>query len=403
MVQRNPNYAKLRAGYLFPEIAKRRRALQEKNPDAKIISLGIGDTPGPLTPQITAALVKIAQGMGTPEGYTGYLDDGLPKLRELLNKRFYNSEFSLDEIFVSDGAKPDIGRLQAMFGPEVSIAVQDPAYPVYVDSAVMVGQTGSYNETNQGFDGIVYMPCNPENNFFPDLSKVPRTDLIYFCSPNNPTGAVATRAQLTELVRFAAKNKSIIIFDAAYAMFIKDESLPKTIFEIPGAKEVALEVNSYSKIAGFTGVRLGWTVVPKELKFEDGTAVLKDWSRVMSTLFNGASNIVQMSGITVLEEPCWSEAKQLIAGFMDNAKLIKSTLQSLGLEVYAGDNAPYVWAKIPGRTSWETFDHILNKAHVVCTPGSGFGAAGEGFVRFSAFNLKPRVEEALARLKEVLK
>lgn len=402
MVKRNKNFAKLRAGYLFPEIGKRRREFQANNPEAKIISLGIGDTPGPLTPKITESLVASAKGMGTKEGYTGYLDDGLPKLRELINKRFYNGNFSDEEIFVSDGAKPDTGRLQAMFGSECSLAVQNPAYPVYVDSAVMTGQTGEFNDETSQFNGISYLSCTPENNFFPDFKNAEKTDLIYFCSPNNPTGAVATKEQLKELVDFAKANNSIIIFDAAYSAFIKDTSLPTSIFEIEGSKEVAIEVNSFSKLAGFTGVRLGWSVVPKELKFDDGTPVIKDWGRMMGTCFNGASNIVQMAGIGVLEDTGWQEAQNLVSSFLDNAQLIKVALEEKGLEVYAGENAPYVWAKIPGKTSWESFDHILNNAHVVCTPGSGFGSAGEGFVRFSAFGDRANIEEAIQRLKKVL-
>ena len=402
MVKRNESFAKLRAGYLFPEIGKRRREFQAKNPDAKIISLGIGDTPGPLKPLVTESLINASKLAGTAEGYIGYLDDGLPELREQINKRFYNGMFSIDEIFTSDGAKPDTGRLQAMFASNCTVAVQDPAYPVYVDTSVMTGKTGEFNEKTGQFNGITYLKCTPENNFFPDFKSAPRTDLIFFCSPNNPTGAVATKDQLKELVAFAKKNNSIIIFDAAYSCFITDPSLPKTIFEIEGAKEVALEINSFSKIAGFTGIRLGWVTVPKELKYEDGTPVIKDWSRISTTFFNGTSNIVMRGGIKVLEDDGWAEVQELIGGFLENAKLIRTALEEKGLEVYAGDNAPYVWAKIPGKTSWESFDHILNTAHVVCTPGSGFGQAGEGFVRFSAFGHRKNVLEAIQRLKEVL-
>lgn len=402
MPKRNPNIAKLPGGYLFPEIAKRKNAFQAENPDAKIISLGIGDTPGPLPPAITKGLTDAAAGMGTKAGYSGYPGHGIDELRELINQRFYNNQFSLDEIMISDGAKCDCGRLQVLFGAETKIAVQDPAYPVYVDTAVMMGQTGNYNQQRENFDSIIYLPCNPENNFFPDLSPAKDADLIFFCSPNNPTGATATKEQLQELVDFAKANGSLILFDAAYSTYIQDDSLPTTIFEIPGAKDVALEMNSFSKFASFTGVRLGWTIVPKELKFSGGEPVLNDWKRVVNTFYNGNSHIVQVGGIDVLKEAGWKESQEMVALFLENAKLIKSTLQSKGIETYAGENAPYIWARIPGKKSWEAFDYILENAHIVCTPGAGFGASGEGFVRFSAFGDRKDIEEATARLEKCL-
>ncbi|MCA9440475.1 MAG: LL-diaminopimelate aminotransferase, partial [Candidatus Omnitrophica bacterium] len=271
MVQRNPNMAKLRAGYLFPEIGRRRRAVVEQNPDAKIISLGIGDTTEPLAPNITSGLVKACQGMGSLEGYSGYgAEQGMADLREKIAEVLYGGIVKPEEVYVSDGAKCDTGRLQVLFGKEATVAVQDPSYPVYVDGSVILGQTGGYNEEAGQFDGIEYMRCDASNDFFPDLANLKRTDLIYFCSPNNPTGAVSTKAQLKELIEFAKKNKSILIFDAAYSAYIEDPDLPRSIFEIEGAREVALEINSFSKMAGFTGVRLGWTVVPQELQFEDG-------------------------------------------------------------------------------------------------------------------------------------
>jgi LL-diaminopimelate aminotransferase len=323
----------------------------------------------------------------------------MTKLRNMIAQNFYNGQVQGDEVFISDGAKCDIGRLQAMFGNKVSIAVQDPSYPVYVDGSVIAGVTGSFNSEKGHFDDIVYMACRPENDFFPDLQSLPATDLIYFCSPNNPTGAVATEKQLAELVEFARKNRSIIIFDAAYSEYISDESLPKTIFAIPGAREVAIEVNSFSKPVGFTGVRLGWTVVPAELKFDDGTPVHNDWNRFMGTVFNGASNIAQFGGMAALEEEGRQEMHKLIAMYMRNAAIIKEALEEKGITTYGGANAPYVWAHFPGRKSWDVFSEILEKCHIVTTPGAGFGPAGEGFVRFSAFGHRTDFLEAVKRLE----
>jgi LL-diaminopimelate aminotransferase len=407
MIKRNPNIAKLPAGYLFPEIGRRRRALLEQRPDAKIISLGIGNTTEPLTPHIVEGLRAAALKLGTVEGYSGYDDDPkgqalLQNLKSKISEKWYHGRISPEEIYISDGAKCDCGRLQVLFGAEVSIAVQDPAYPVYVDGSVMLGATGTHNKDRGQFDGIVYLPCTPANSFFPDLSSLPQTDLIYFCSPNNPTGAVSTREQLQELVRFAGRNGSIIIFDAAYAAFIHDNRLPRSIFEIEGSRAVALEVNSFSKPIGFTGVRLGWTVVPRELVFHDGTPVGKDWSRVTSTLFNGASNIAQYGALAALDDEGLSEMNQTVDYYMENARIIKEGLASLGLASYGGVNSPYVWAEFPGRPSWDVFTEILEKAYVVTTPGSGFGPSGEGFIRFSAFGHRADVVEAVRRLKENL-
>jgi len=402
MVKRNPNLTKLQAGYLFPEIARRRRKVAADNPDKKIISLGIGNTTEALLPYITKSLEKASHDLGTKEGYTGYGDEqGLTALREKIAEVFYKGNIKPDEVFISDGAKCDCGRLQVMFGSHVTIAVQDPAYPVYVDGSVILGATGNYNQKKALFDNIVYMPCTPENNFFPDLSKVPRTDLIYFCSPNNPTGAVATKEQLTKLVAFAKKNKSIIIFDSAYAEFISDPKLPKSIFEIPGSREVALEVSSFSKPIGFTGVRLGWCVIPMELKYDDGTPVNKDWNRIVTTIFNGASNIVQHGGLAALDGEGKKEMDATIKFYMENAKLIKSALDKKGIKNYGTNNAPYIWAHFLGKKSWDVFEDILNRLFIVTTPGSGFGPAGEGFIRFSAFGHRKDVEEACKRLEKL--
>jgi len=403
MVKRNPNLAKLQAGYLFPEINRRKQEALKRNPGAKIISLGIGNTTEPLTPHVVAGLTQAVADLGTRERYSGYGDEqGLTELREKIATTLYQSLVEADEVFVSDGSKCDIGRLQTLFGPDVTIAVQDPSYPVYVDGSVLAGATGLYNDQNQNFDGIVYMACTAENGFFPDLEKLPRTDLIYLCSPNNPTGAVATKEQLKALISLAAKNKSIIVFDAAYREYIEDDSLPKSIYEVEGAKEVAIETNSFSKSVGFTGVRLGHTVVPKELKYDDRTPVSKDWNRVMTTIFNGASNIVQRGGLAALDEQGLEEMRATVAYYKENARLIKETLDELGIENHGGKNSPYLWARFPGKKSWDVFSEILNEAFVVTTPGSGFGPAGEGFIRFSAFGHREDVEEAVERLRAKL-
>lgn len=398
-VNRNPNFEKLQAGYLFPEIARRRRAHQEKNPDAKIISLGIGDTTEPLPDFISNAMAAAAKGLGTREGYSGYgAEQGQGPLREALANTFYKGLRTADEIFVSDGSKCDISRLQVMFGADHSVAVQDPSYPAYVDTSVMTGMTGGHNGT--GFDGIEYMVCNPQNQFFPDLSKVKPTDIIFFCSPNNPTGAAATRAQLTQLVDFARRNGSLLVYDAAYALYISNADCPKTIFEIPGAKEVAIETCSFSKYAGFTGVRLGWTVVPKALKYADGSSVSADWNRVMTTCFNGASNIAQAGGLACLQPEGLKEMHAMISFYKENASILQRTFTDMGFSVYGGSDAPYVWVGFPGRKSWEVFEEILTKCDIVTTPGSGFGPAGEGFVRASAFGSRAAVLEAVERFKK---
>ncbi len=402
MIKRNTGFSNLTAGYLFPEIAKRRREYASSHPSAKIISLGIGNTTEPLTPHIAKAMSDYAASLGTAEGYSGYGDEqGNTALREKIAKVFYNDKIAADEVFISDGAKCDIGRIQTLFGRNVNVAVQDPAYPVYVDGSVVYGAAGA--KTGAGYEGISYMSCLPENDFFPDLSKIQKDSLIYFCSPNNPTGAVATRAQLKELVDFANKNGCIIIFDAAYFCFIRDESLPKSIYEIEGAKTCAIEVNSFSKPAGFTGVRLGWSVVPSDLKYEDGTPVKNDWNRVMTTLFNGASNIAQAGGLAALDEEGLAEMKSLVDYYLENARIMKEALTSekfkvAGVEVYFDGNSPYLWVRFPNQKSWDVFDKILNECQIVTTPGSGFGPAGESFIRFSSFGHRADVEEACKRL-----
>ncbi len=404
MINRNKNLANLSSGYLFPEISKRRAAYAAAHPEAKLISLGIGNTTEPLTPHIVQGLQKEVLGLGTLSGYSGYGEEaGLDALRAKIAQVLYKGIVAPEEVFISDGAKCDIGRLQYLFGSEVAVAVQDPAYPVYVDGSVMIGAAGASRSDGSGYEGIVYMPCTAENGFFPDLALIPRNALVYFCSPNNPTGAVATREQLTALVKAAKAAGSIIIFDSAYSAFIRDPALPLSIFEIEGARECAIEISSFSKPIGFTGVRLGWSIVPKQLLFADGTPVIRDWTRLMTTIFNGASNIAQKGGLASLDEEGLRETKALTDYYLGNAALIRTALsgenfKKLGVEIYGGDNAPYVWARFPGRKSWDIFDRILDSCHVVCTPGAGFGPAGESFIRFSSFGHREAVTEACKRL-----
>ena len=408
MIKRNTGFSNLTAGYLFPEVARRRREYAASHPEAKIISLGIGNTTEPLSKHIAKAMSDYALGLATPEGYSGYGDEqGNTALREKIAGVFYKGMADASEVFISDGAKCDIARIQTLFGKNVKVAVQDPAYPVYVDGSVVVGAATEAKKDGSGYEGITYLPCLPENNFFPDLSKVQTNTIIYFCSPNNPTGATATREELSKLVDFANKNGCIIIYDAAYFAFIRDPKLPKTIFEIPGAKTCAIEVNSFSKPAGFTGVRLGWSIVPNELKYEDGSSVNRDWNRVMTTLFNGASNIAQAGGIAALDEQGLKDMKDAVDYYLENGHLIKKTLEGenfkkAGVVAYFTGNGPYVWAKFPGKKSWDVFDTILDKCHVVTTPGAGFGPAGESFIRFSSFGHRADVEEACRRLQSLV-
>lgn len=403
MVKRNPHVAKLNAGYLFPEIIKRKQAFLDQNPHARLISLGIGDTTEPLPPFIAKELARTAEALGTSEGYSGYgPEEGDKILRQKISQEIYQNQFGADEIFISDGTNSDIGRLQILFGSPARMAVQDPSYPVYVDTGVILGQTALYHAPSRKYGGISYMPCLPDNHFFPDFEQTAPVDLIYFCSPNNPTGAVATHAQLEELVAFARKNHSIIIYDTAYASYIQQKELPRSIYEIKGAKETAIELGSFSKMAGFTGVRLAWSVVPKELHFEDGHSINKDWNRVHSTFFNGASNISQKGGMAVLHPEGQKSIRSQIDYYMKNASLLNQALQEIDFEVHGGKNAPYIWVRFPHLSSWEAFDLLLNKAHLICAPGSGFGPAGEGFIRLSAFGKFSEIEEAANRLHSCL-
>lgn len=406
-VERNENFQKLAGGYLFPEIGRRRNAYLEKNPKMadRIISLGIGDTTMPIPPHILNGLVEGVHKLGTKGGYSGYgPEQGQALLREKIAKVLYNDLIDPSEVFVSDGAKCDIMRVQQMFGNKVISAVQDPSYPVYVDTSVMMGQTGNQDPNSKQYDNIVYMKCGPENNFWPEYDKLPRADVVYLCSPNNPTGAAATKDQLTTMVKLCKERGSILVFDAAYAPFIRSENVPKSIFEIEGAKDVAIEVNSFSKYAGFTGVRLGWTIVPSGLKFKDGSLVKDDFNRVMTTAFNGASNIVQAGGLACLDEEGQKEIDDLIDYYLENAKLLRTTFENLGYVVHGGTDAPYVFVELPEKvgSSWDAFNMILEKAQVVTIPGAGFGPGGEGFLRLSAFAPRDSVIEACKRLENLL-
>lgn len=405
MARVNSNYRKLQAGYLFPEIAKRTRAFQKENPDAKIMRLGIGNTTEPLTPTIIAGLHEGVERLAKVETYTGYGDEqGMEALREALVKRYqqYGVNFEPDEFFVGDGAKSDSANIQSIFSTDNVVAVQDPAYPVYVDSNVIGGRTGAGSKGT--YEKLVYMPCTEENQFFPELPNE-KVDLIYLCSPNNPTGAVATLSQLKRFVDYALEHKAVIIFDAAYASFISDTRLPRTIFEVEGARDCALEINSFSKECGFTGVRLGWTVVPKALVCEDGEPgdINRLWHRRQTTMFNGASNVVQYGGIAALSEQGKAESAELIAYYMKNAKVIREGLEALGIKCFGGVNAPYVWLQTPGgMSSWEFFDKLLNETHVVGTPGAGFGPNGEGYFRLSAFGHQEDIARAMDSIKTKL-
>jgi LL-diaminopimelate aminotransferase len=409
MTRINENFLKLQAGYLFPEIGRRRKAFQEANPDARIISMGIGDVTQPLAPAVIEAMKTAVDEMGRGETFKGYDDGGIGYefLRKAISENDYESrgvEIDIDEIIVSDGAKCDTGNIQEIFALDNVIAVSDPVYPVYVDTNVMAGRTGA--AAGQGrYEGIVYMPCTEENDFVPE-PPAEKVDLIYLCFPNNPTGAVATKQQLAKWVDYARGNRAIILFDAAYEAFISDPEIPHTIYEIDGAKEVAIEFRSFSKTAGFTGARCAFTVVPKQLKADtkDGRAVEVGpiWKRRHCTKFNGVSYVTQAGAAAVYSPRGKEQNQQIIDIYMANAKLIRETLSGLGYTVYGGLNAPYIWLKTPdGVGSWEFFDTLRNKAHVLCTPGAGFGSAGEGYFRLTAFGKPESVKEALERIEKI--
>jgi LL-diaminopimelate aminotransferase len=407
----NENFLKLQAGYLFPEIGKRRRAFQQAHPEAKIISMGIGDVTQPLASAVIEAMHKAVDEMGRKETFRGYDDDGIGYkfLREAIRENDYQARgvaIDSDEIFVSDGAKSDTANIQELFGLDSVIAVADPVYPVYVDTNVMAGRTGP--AVKQGmYQKVIYMPATADNNFVP--APLPdKADIVYLCFPNNPTGAVATKEQLAKWVDYAVDHKSIILFDAAYEAYIGDPAIPHSIYEIPGAKEVAIEFRSFSKTAGFTGVRCAFSVVPKELKAysRSGQPVALNplWNRRMCTKFNGVSYVTQAAAAAVYAPEGKKQIRNIIELYMNNAKMIRETLAGLGYQTYGGVNAPYIWIKTPnGIGSWEFFDLLLTKANIIATPGAGFGPSGEGYIRLTAFGEPAKVKEALDRISRLSK
>ena len=411
MAKLNNHYLKLKAGYLFPEIARRVNLFTDNNPDGakQIIRCGIGDVTEPLPLAAREAMKAAIDELGNRETFKGYgPEQGYDFLRSAIAKGDYQDngiKVEDDEIFVSDGSKCDTGNILDIFGKNNKIAITDPVYPVYVDTNVMAGNTGEANESG-AYEGIYYMPCNAENGFVPKIPKE-RVDLIYLCYPNNPTGATATKDQLKEWVDYAKANGSIILYDAAYQAFIKDENVPRSIYEIDGARDCAIEFRSFSKNGGFTGVRCAFTVVPKELMAEDDKGEKRSlhplWSRRQSTKFNSVSYPVQKAAEALYTEEGKNQVSSLISHYMDNAALLSSACTEIGLSVYGGENAPYVWVACPESVdSWGMFDKMLNEANVVITPGAGFGEAGEGFFRISAFNSKENVETVCERLKTTL-
>ncbi len=402
----NDNYLKLKAGYLFPEIARRVNAFAQSNPEAAIIRLGIGDVTEPLPVACRQAMIQAVEDMGQRENFKGYgPEQGYAWLREKIAAHDFQSrgcEVDASEIFISDGSKCDCGNILDIFGNNNRIAVTDPVYPVYVDTNVMAGHTGDANDRGE-YDGLVYLPISAENNFTAEIPSE-KVDLIYLCFPNNPTGAVASREYLQAWVDYARANGAIILFDAAYEAFITDPVIPHSIFEIPGARDCAIEFRSFSKNAGFTGTRCAFTVVPKGLKGKaaDGSEVelWGLWNRRQSTKFNGVSYIVQRGAEAVYSAAGQAQIKELVAFYLENARIIREELTAAGLEVHGGVNAPYVWVKTPaGLTSWDFFDKLLQVCNVVGTPGSGFGAAGEGYFRISAFNSRENVVTAMQRIR----
>ena len=404
MVTVNHNYLKLPGSYLFSTIGKKVRAYKEENPDKEVISLGIGDVTQPLVPAIIDALHGAVEEMAHAETFHGYAPDlGYEFLRRAIAKNDYQDrgcDVAADEIFVSDGAKSDSGNIQEIFGTDNKVAVCDPVYPVYVDTNVMAGRTGEYNTVRENFEGVIYMPCRKENGFLPEFpSEVP--DLIYLCFPNNPTGSAITKDELQKWVDYANKNGCVIIYDAAYEAYISEENVPHSIYECEGARTCAIELRSFSKNAGFTGVRLGFTVIPKEL-VRDGVSLHSLWARRHGTKFNGAPYIVQKAGEAVYSEAGKAQLKDQVGYYMRNAKLIHDELTKAGFSVSGGVNAPYIWLETPDKmTSWEFFDYLLKNANVVGTPGSGFGSHGEGYFRLTAFGTYENTLKAIDRIKSL--
>jgi len=407
MITINENFKKLQASYLFVNIARKVEAFTKANPDMGIIKLGIGDVTKPLPQACLTAFHEAIDDMGTEAGFHGYgPEQGYAFLREAIAKEDFQSRgcaIEADEIFISDGSKCDTGNFQEILGMDIRVAIPDPVYPVYVDTNVMAGRTGEAQ--NGRYQGLVYLESNRDNKFVPDL-PTEDVDLIYLCFPNNPTGATATKEELKKWVDYALANKALILFDAAYVAFIQDPQLPQSIYEIEGAKEVAIEFRSFSKNAGFTGTRCAFTVVPKEVRAFNSKGEKESlhplWNRRHSTKFNGVSYPVQKAAAAVYSEEGKKQVQDLVSYYLNNARIIREEMTSLGYEVTGGDNSPYIWIST-GKDSWETFDLLLNEAGVVVTPGSGFGNCGEGYIRISAFNSLENVKAAMERIKKALK
>jgi LL-diaminopimelate aminotransferase len=406
----NDNYLKLKAGYLFPEIARRVKAFCDANPEAagRLIRCGIGDVTEPLPPAVLAALHRAVDEMGVRETFKGYgPEQGYDWLRSAIARNEFRDrgiEVADDEIFVSDGTKCDTGNILDILGGRNRIAISDPVYPVYVDTNVMAGHTGEANEAGS-YAKLVYLPCTPRNGFIPEPPKR-HADIVYLCSPNNPTGAVATRAQLEAWVRYATEHKAILLFDAAYEAYISDPAIPHSIYEIPGARECAIEFRSFSKHGGFTGVRCAFTVVPKTLlaqtKAGESRPLHPLWLRRTTTKFNGVSYIIQRAAEALYTPEGKAQVKALIEHYMGNARILRDAARKAKLKVYGGENAPYIWVRTPaGVNSWQAFDKILTDANVVITPGSGFGSKGEGYFRISSFNSRANAGEVARRLLEL--
>jgi LL-diaminopimelate aminotransferase len=405
----NDNYLKLKAGYLFPEIGRRVKAFTDANPDAKVIKLGIGDVTQPLAPAIIDAFHKAVDDLTQGDSFMGYgPEQGYKFLIDTLIEKAYKPlgvSLKASEIFISDGSKCDCANILDIFALDNKVAICDPVYPVYNDTNVMIGRTGEADEKGY-YDGMVYLPCTEENGFTPAI-PTEKVDIVYLCYPNNPTGTVATRENLKQWVDYALANEAVLFFDAAYEAFITEPGIPRSIYEIEGAEKCAIEFRSFSKTAGFTGVRCAFTVIPETLmaRTEGGelTSLNKLWNRRQSTKFNGVSYPVQKAAAAVYSDEGWAQIQETIDYYMENARLIREGLQAAGLTVYGGINAPYIWLKTPaGMSSWDFFDKLLSECHVVGTPGSGFGPSGEGFYRLSAFGDRKNVIEAIERIKKNL-
>jgi LL-diaminopimelate aminotransferase len=409
MAQINDHYLKLRASYLFSETGRRVREFQAAHPDAKVIRLGIGDVTRPLPAEVIRAMHEAVDEMARPETFRGYPPEtGWDFLLDAIVRHDYGErgiKLATDEIVVSDGAKSDTGNIQEIFGPDCVVALSDPVYPAYLDVTVMGGRAGSADASGR-YDRIVYLPCTAENHFQPRIPDRP-VDLIFLCYPNNPTGAVLTRAALKSWVDFARQRHAVILYDAAYEAYIRDPDIPHSIYEIDGAREVAIEFRSFSKTAGFTGTRCAYTVVPKELqgRSASGEAVGLNalWVRRQSTKFNGVAYVIQRAAAATYTEEGRRQVRMMVDYYMDNARIIRQGLEAAGLQVYGARNAPYIWVKtLAGLSSWDFFDKLLNEAHVVGTPGAGFGPSGEGYFRLTAFGARDQTEEAVARIKSRL-